>query len=69
MSQNTEMNNCKHRDSRVVQWLRLRLLTLKVPVRSPVGELRPHDPLSQRAKKQKQYCNRFNRDFENGPQF
>ena len=57
------------RTSRAAQRSRLRLLMLKAPVRPPVGELRPHVPLSQRAKKQKQYCNRFNGDFENGPEF
>ena len=51
-----------------VQWLRLRLPMQGVQVRSLVGELRSHVPHSQKTKtKQKQYCNKFNKDFKNGP--
>ena len=37
-------------------------------VRGPGGELRSHMPLSQKNQnlKQKQYCNKFNKDFKNG---
>ena len=39
-----------------------------VQVQSLVGELRSHMPCDQKKKtKQKQYCNEFNKDFENGP--
>ena len=53
--------------SLVVQWLRLRLPIQGVQVRSLVGNLRSHMPRSQKTKKQKQYCNKFNKDFKNGP--
>ena len=40
-----------------------------VRVRSLVGELRSHMPRGQKTKtiKQKQYSNKFNKDFKNGP--
>jgi len=37
-----------------------------VRVQSLVGELRSHMPCSQNIEKQKQYCNRFNKDFKSG---
>ena len=38
-------------------------------VQSLVGELRSHRPRGQKKQniKQKQYCNKFNEDFKNGP--
>ena len=36
-------------------------------VPSPVRELRSHMPWGQKNKKQKQYCNKFNKDFKNSP--
>ena len=53
-----------------VQWLRLRLPMQGVQLRSLVGELRFHMPHGQKTQniKQKQYCNKFNKDFKNGPQ-
>jgi len=52
----------------VVQWLRLHFPIQGVQVQSLVGELRSHKPLGQKAKtKQKQYYNKFNKDFKNGP--
>ena len=55
--------------SLAVQWLRLCLPMQGVWVRSLVGELRSHMPLSQKNQniKQKQYCNKFNKNFKNGP--
>ena len=52
-----------------VQWFRLRLPTQGVRVRSLVGELRSHMPCGQKIQniKQKQYCNKFSKDFKNGP--
>ena len=40
-----------------------------VQVQSLVGELRPHMPWGPKPKnvKQKQYCDKFNEDFKNGP--
>ena len=54
--------------SLVVQRLRFRLLVQGVWVRSPVGELRSHMPQGKKRQdiKQKQYCNKFNKDFKNG---
>ena len=51
----------------MVQWLRLRLPVQGVP--SLVREPRPHMPQSQKSQniKQKQYGNKFNKDFKNGP--
>ena len=52
----------------MVQWLRLHFPIQGVQVQSLVGELRSHKPLGQKAKtKQKQYYNKFNKDFKNGP--
>ena len=48
------------------QWLRLRLPMQKMCIRSLVGELRSHLPHGQNIK-QKWYCNKFNKDFKNGP--
>ena len=55
--------------SLAVQWLRLRLPLQEVRVSSLVGELRSHMPPVQKTRniKQKQYCNKFNKDFKNGP--
>ena len=41
----------------------------EVQIQSLVGELRFHMPYSQRKQnvKQKPYCNKFNKDFKNGP--
>ena len=52
--------------SLVVQWLRLHLPMQGVRDHSLVRELRSHMPHRQKAKKykQKQYCNKFNRDFK-----
>ena len=51
--------------SLAVQWLGLDLPMQGMQVRSLVGELRSHVPRGQKAKtlKQKQYCNKFNKDF------
>ena len=57
----------------MVQWLRLCLLIQRVQIRSLVRELTSHMPFGQKKKKknwnikQKQYCNKFNKDFENDP--
>ena len=53
----------------MVQWLRLGLLMQGVLVQSLVGELRFLYALQPRKqnKKQKQYCNKFNKDFKNSP--
>ena len=55
--------------SLVVQWLRLRLPVQGVKVRSLVREIRSHMPQEQKNQniKQKRYCNKFNKDFKNGP--
>ena len=55
--------------SLAVQWLRLCLPVQGVWVQSLVGELRSHMPHSQKYQsiEQKQYCNKFNKDFKNGP--
>ena len=61
--------NQADRDFPVVQWLRLHLPMQGVQIPSLVGELRrPHasQPKKQNTK-QKQYCNKFNKDFKNGP--
>ena len=50
----------------MVQWLRLHLPMQGVWVQSLVGVLRSHMALRQNMK-QKQYCNKFNKDFKNGP--
>ena len=52
-----------------VQWLRLHLSMQGVWVQSLVGEQRSHIPHGQRNQniKQKKYCNKFNKDFKNGP--
>ena len=52
----------------VVQWLRLPLPMQGVQVPSLVGELRRHLPCGQKPKHktQKQYCDKFNKDFKNG---
>ena len=52
-----------------VQWLRLHLPMPVVWVPSLTGELRSHTPCSQKNHdiKQIQYCNKFNKDFNNGP--
>ena len=54
--------------SLVAQWLRLRFLMQRVPVRSLVGELRSHMPCSPKTPntKQKPYCNKFNKDVQEG---
>ena len=49
----------------MVWWLRLCFPVLGLQVRSLVGELRFHMPLDQKVK-QKQYCNKFNKNFKNG---
>ena len=38
-----------------------------MPVQSLVKELRSHMPRGQKNRKQKQYSNKFNKDFKNGP--
>ena len=60
--------------SLVGQWLRLHLPMQRVWVRSLVREIRfPHasQPKKETNKqtniKQKQYCNKFDNDFKNGP--
>ena len=55
--------------SLAVQWLRLRLPMQGVQVQSLDRELRSHMPHHQKTKniRQKQYCNKFNKDFKNGP--
>ena len=62
--------NCcfKMRDpgtSLAVQRLRLHLPMQGVRVQSLVRELRSHMPWGQ--KKRHKYCNKFNKDFKNGP--
>ena len=54
--------------SLVVQWLRLPFNS-RVWVWLLVGEIRSHVPPREkiRNRKQKQYCNNFNKDFKNGP--
>ena len=55
--------------SLAVQWLRLHLPLQGVWVQSLVGELRfprTSQPKNQNIR-QKQYCNKFNKDFKNGP--
>ena len=53
----------------MVQWLRLCLPVQGVWVWSLVGELKSHMPCGQKNQniKQKQYCNKFSKDFKNGP--
>ena len=49
----------------VVQWLRLCLTMQGMRVWSLAGDLRSHMPRGQKTKtKQKQYCNKFNKDFK-----
>ena len=58
--------------SLAVLWLRLHLPMQRVRVRSLTGELRTHMSHGQKTKhiKQKQYCNKFNRNFKkNCPHF
>ena len=52
-----------------VQWLRLCLPMQGVQVRALVRELRYPIPHSQKKQniKQKQCCNKLNKDFKNGP--
>ena len=52
--------------SLVVQWFRVRLLMQGVRVRSLVREPRSHMPRGQNNQniKQKQYCNKFNKDLK-----
>ena len=50
------------------QWLTCRLPMQGVRVQSLVEKLRSHRPDDQKLNiKQKQYCNKFNRDFKNSP--
>ena len=49
--------------SSTVQWLRLYLSMQGLQVWSLVGELRLHIPQANKSK-QKQYCNRFNKDLK-----
>ena len=51
----------------VVQWLTLHLPTKRVRIQSQVRELRSHLPRGQKTKKTQKYCNKFNKDFKNGP--
>ena len=52
----------------VVQWIRLHLPVREMWVQFLVRELRFHTPCGQKTKtEQKQYCNRVNKDFKNGP--
>ena len=56
--------------SLAVPWLRLRLPIQGLWVQSLVGELRSHMACGQTTKtlkKQRQYCDKFNNDFKNGP--
>ena len=48
-----------------VQWLRLRLPMQGVQVQSLVRKLRSHEKIKHI--KQKQYYNKFNKDFKSGP--
>ena len=53
----------------LIQWLRLHLPMQGVQVLSLVRDLRSHmigSPKNQNVK-QKQYCNKFNKDFKNCP--
>jgi len=50
-----------------VQWVRLCLPVLSVWVQSLVRELRSHMKPRSQNKKQKQYCNKLNKDFKNDP--
>ena len=52
-----------------VHWLRLHLPMQRVWVPSLVWELRSHMLCSKKKqnRKQKQYCNKFNKDFKNDP--
>ena len=56
-------------DFPVLQWLRPHLPRQRVQVQSLVKELRLHMPVAKKQKtiKQKQYCNKFYKDFKNGP--
>ena len=52
----------------VVQWLRLCLPMQGMQVQSLQGNKIPHALWSENQNiKQKQYCNKFKKDFKNGP--
>ena len=55
--------------SLVAQWLELRLPVQGVQVQVLISELRSHKRHSQKPEyaQQKQCCNKFNKDFTNGP--
>ena len=54
--------------SLAVQWLRLCLPMQAGLIQSLVRELKSHSPWDQNIKKkQKQYCDKFNKDFKSGP--
>ena len=54
--------------SLVFQWLVLHLSMQEVQVQSLIGELGSHMPCGQNQNiKQRQYCNKFNKDFKTGP--
>ena len=53
-----------HGTSLVAQWSRLHLPVQNLWVPSREEELRPHMPHGQNTETQKQYCNRFNKDFK-----
>ena len=53
--------------SLMVQWLRLCLPIQGIQVQSLVQDLRSHIGASTQNIKQKQYCNKFNKNFKNGP--
>ena len=63
------IKNLSARTSLVVQWLRLHLPMQGMQVQFLVRELRSHMPQAKKPKhiRQKQYCNKFNKDFKNGP--
>ena len=77
IAENQEKRKAKGREfgtSLAVQWVRLCLSKQGMQVPSPVGVLRPHLPRDQKSKtspqtptKQKQHCNKVNKDFRNGP--
>ena len=60
-----EIKKCTRGTSLAVQWLGLCLPMLRVRVWSLVGKLRSKK--KKKHKQQKQYCNKFNKDFTNGP--
>ena len=56
----------------MVQWLRIHFSTQGGSgLISGLGAKIPHElqPKKQSMKRQKQYCNKFNKDFKNGPHF